>query len=153
MREHRAFSHRDAPLVTRRCTARDDLFRSRYTFMNSGEDQLFAVHRWASIRDFREDWRSLVHVAEQDGEFRPAPSCAQRRKVVAHVPLGRIDQHGSITHDVVAGNQRAGAFVIEAEVATRIPGVCRARNLIAGSPSNGQHFVVIDKAIDRKLVL
>ena len=89
--------------------------------------------------------------AKQDREIAEGAHARERCKVIAHVSFWRIDQHGPIADDVIAGNQRASAFIMEAKVAARMSGCVQRPQDDRRLAIDGQHVVVIDKPIDRKL--
>src|SRR2546425_12345085 len=60
--------------------------------------------------------------AKQDRQIAERAHARERCKVIAHVSFWRIDQHGPIADDVIAGNQRASAVIMEAKVAERMSG-------------------------------
>ena len=91
--------------------------------------------------------------AKQDREIAEGAHARERCKVIAHVSFWRIDQHGPIADDVIAGNQRASAFIMEAKVAARMSGCVQRPQRDARRAIELNQLSIFDKTVDIELTL
>jgi hypothetical protein len=72
----------------------------------------------------------------------------ERREVVDHVPLGRVDDDAPEADDQVAGEERARALLEEAQVAARMAGREDGAKRDVGRTFEAEELAVLDEAVD-----